>query len=155
MFFSKNKEQEWLTSSSVVTATCISTEIGFRNLVVFLPMYWRSSSLKTRNDCFDIQKFSFHSSATTSLLRNWKHHCFVHPGRIQYSCFFLSHFFFSLEITLSYSVSFRTRCLSVFSSRYYLNVYVVWLELNSRNFVNLKSNNFFIREQATSHVREK
>ena len=76
-------------------------------------MYWRRSSHKTRNNCFDIRKFSFHSSATTSSPRNGSHHCFVRLGQIQYYCFFLSHFFFSLEITLSHSISFRTRCLSV------------------------------------------
>ena len=76
-------------------------------------IYWRSSSQKTRNDCFDIRKISLYSSAITSSLRNWNYHFFVRPGRIQYSRFFLSNFFFSLEITLSHSISFRTRCLSV------------------------------------------
>ena len=40
-----------------------------RNLV-FLLMYWQSFLHKTRNDRFDIRKFSFHSSAITLSFRN-------------------------------------------------------------------------------------
>ena len=76
-------------------------------------------------------------------------------GQIQYSHFFFLLHFFSLEKTSSHSISFRTRCLSVLLCKILLKVYVVWLELNSRDLVNLKSINFFIREPATSHVWEK
>ena len=47
-------------------------------VVMLLLMYLRSFSHKTRNNCFDIRKFSFHSSASTSSLRNWSHHPNVH-----------------------------------------------------------------------------
>ena len=118
----------------IVKETCISTEVGFGNLAVILFMYWWSFLHKTSNDCFDVWNFSFYSSATNSSLTNRSHHCFVHPGRIQYPRLFLSHFFFSLEVTSKPHVCW------FFFSRYYSKVCVAWLELNSRDFVKLECN---------------
>ena len=122
--------------SYIVTATSISTKIGFQNLVVFLLKYWRSY-LHIRQETITLKFGSFLSIslATTSSLANWSDHCFVRPGRIQYSRFFSFTLFLFFTNNFIAEGSELDAC-RFFSSRCYLKVYAVWLELNIRDFVN-------------------